>query len=71
MPTITAFRDDRARPAATRHRPLPAGELPQVVRLPNGREVPPAPLLVALDRALARPLEPWWRHWLHLGNRQG
>ena len=67
MVTITVLRDaDRHR----RHEPYAVGDPSCVVQLPgehraaNGH----APWLdTALDQALARPMAPWWQHWLHFG----
>lgn len=69
MATITPFREVEARertehgtasaPATVTHLPTPV-----IVRVEQ-----PAPFQAAVERALSRPMEPWWRHWLHTGRR--
>ncbi len=55
-----------------RRSPLALTSPATVTSLPTSyivRVAQPTPFQVALERALSRPMEPWWGHWLHIGRR--
>ncbi len=69
MATITPFREVEERERVERDDASAPGSLVYLPTLFIVRVEQPTPLEAALDRALSRALEPWWRHWLHIGRR--
>ncbi len=70
MATITPFREVEDREGTERGDAGASGSLVYLPTLFIVRVEQPTPLEAALERALSRALEPWWRHWLHIGRRR-